>query len=952
MSSSKSLLDKFCPDGFSFKDQNGFFLSICVREALLMIVPIIIYILIGSYRFTSLWDVPVWNRWYIHDFFLNHRISFVYKLAWLVKLISLLLIILLLIISTIYSIVNSIIRNDFANINILVDLAKSATWFMVLINFFFETRRNLKCWIITKLFYFSYFIATLIQEIYYIQHFFYDFKMDINYNVYDLRSFSFQIILMANLLLICMELLGICFPIICQYKDQVVENKLKKKIKTGVHLRIIDIVELIYMGWYYLLPGLLFAISQGISNQMIADKAGKVIDATTMDEVKSLCSPFLYLIPINSISTIFQMTFLVLGGETILMKMRNKLLGSLTMQDSSYFQRIGLGYLISRITTDCDIIGYGLSIEVTTLVPPGISVVTGIVLLMKNSLTLAILLISLLLICFTITVLRSRLITQRYAAIYSDKRAHASKKATEVIQGIDVVKTYGKEIQELDGFKKYTSNQRLTGFKKGLLESLFVAVESILNKSIIACGVFFGSALVFSNQIEKGELNSFLLVGITTINDFYTFVDNLPELFNISAPTERVFTLMKLKPKTDLNKGQIIPPEQFKGKIEFENISFAYPSLNSNEENATIIQNFSLTIEPGENVAFCGSSGSGKSTILALTMRFFDVTEGRILIDGYDIKTIKLKWWLEQLGIVAQQSFLFQGTIEENIKYSCKEKHDYDNDNLFQYAMDISDARSVVDSHDGGIHFNVGARGDALSGGQKQRISIARMVRKQPNILILDEVTSALDPESEEVAMRGLQEFSKGKTTLCVSHRLHTIIFCDKIVCMNRGKIIEMGKHVNLMKIEGGYYRALFEKQLSISTGNPSYIHESNQSTHGYEISHDKNCHSLHTVKMDSSFHGEFELSEMSQNFSQFIDTIEAYDYFDRLEIKNQVEIYKKRFGFDKKSLMQTSNELRHIVEMEEKIISQSKSEKAPLLQMPTSHPYSNRVDTNVYYKI
>lgn len=894
--SSKSLLDKFCPDGFSFKDHEGFFLSTCVREAIVMIIPIVFYFILGSFRFASLWDVPLWNRWYIHDFFFNMRISLVYKFGWIVKFLSLVSIIILLQFSFLLSIIDSVfVSKELTNIQYLVDFAKTIIWIIALINFIFETRRNLKSWIITKAFYVIYFTATLIQEIFYIQHLFYDSIL----NAYDIRATAFQIILMINLLLICMEILGFCVPNLSQYKDEVVENKIKKKPKVGVNLRLIDVVELFYMGWYFLLPGLIFGIGQGVSNQVIAENAGKVIDAQSIEEVKSLCSPYLYLIPIMAISTIFQMSFLGLGGETILMKMRNKLLGSFGKQDISFFQRMGIGYLISRITTDCDIIGVGLTVHISALVPPAVSVVTGFVILMKNSMTLAVLLISFLLTCFIVTVLRSRLITQRYAATYSDKRAFATRKATEVIQGIDVVKTFGKESQELQGYKKFTSSQRITGLTKEVLESLFEAAEGALNKSIIALGVFFGATLVFNNQIERTELNSFLLVGITTINDFYACVKVLPELYNISAPTERVFTLMKMKPKTDMDKGEIIPPEEFKGKIEFENITFAYPSLNPHEESAPVINGLSLTINAGESIAFCGSSGSGKSTMLALAMRFFDVNEGRVLVDGRDIKSLKLRWWLEQLGIVAQQSLLFQGSIEENIKYSCKTKQQWEDEEAFESAIELADARPVIESHEEGIKFNVGARGDALSGGQKQRVSIARMARKQPKVLFLDEVTSALDPESEEIAMRGLRRLAKGKTTLCVAHRLHTITFCDKIVCMKKGRIVEQGSHDELVKIEGGYYRDLFEKQQSI-----------NQEAAG----------------TDKSL-GE----DIKQDVSILLDTIEAYGFFNQNEIKNKVEQIKKKF--QQKPLEQTSIEIRQVIENEERTYSKLKSDETPLLQ-------------------
>mmetsp|Transcript_8353 Transcript_8353/g.30871 ORF Transcript_8353/g.30871 Transcript_8353/m.30871 type:complete len:955 (-) Transcript_8353:238-3102(-) len=890
---SATLFNLLCPDGFHIITPQGFFLSSCIRDGLIILIPLVIYALLGPYRFASIWDRPLWHKWILSEFFLNRRISLWYKASWLLRFLCIVCILIFVDFRTFLAIFDAKLRTSVAGITYLSDAVKLIAWMVALANFFIETRRNQRTWWVTHVFYVSAFVSSLFQQVYYIQVVFSDRQL----NLYDIRGIFFELSFTANFVLIILGLLSVCFPQLDEYKDSVTEARLSKLPKKGVNLRIIDVVDLFVMGWYFLVPGLVFATGQGVAVQLIADIAGKVLEVNDPQELQDLCRPFLWLIPIAAFCTIFQMSLLGLGGETILMKLRNRLFGSFGKQDISFFQKTGTGYLISRMTTDCDIIGLGLTVHISAIVPPLVAIITGAVILVKNSPTLSSFLISLLALALMVTVMRSRIVTQRYSAMYSDKRAVSTRKATEVIQGIDVVKTFGKEKEELKEYKKLTASQRVTGFTKEVLESCFEAVEISLNKLIIALGVYVGATLVLSDQIDRSELNSYLLVGITTLSEFYALIKILPELYNISAPAERVFTLMKMKPTTNLDKGFVIPDDTFRGEIEFKNVTFSYPAADPHEEPKPVLHDVSLKIAPHETVAFVGASGSGKSTMLALAMRFFDVQEGTILIDGHDIKSLKPRWWMQMLGIVAQQSILFAGSIEDNIKYSCKTKAQWNDQEAFDSAVELADVAPVIDSHEEGIHFNVGAGGSACSGGMRQRISIARMARKEPACLILDEVTSALDPESEEVAMRGLKRLSKGKTTLIIAHRLHTITFADKIVAMKKGKILEVGTHDELMAIENGYYRDLFEKQQTLGEAAVESV-------------------KTEKVAKQRTSDSSLTMQELSTQVSDLLDSIETFDCFQNDIIKERVSQLQSMLN--KRSLGDTSRALRQQADEDE----------------------------------
>jgi len=265
---------------------------------------------------------------------------------------------------------------------------------------------------------------------------------------------------------------------------------------------------------------------------------------------------------------------------------------------------------------------------------------------------------------------------------------------------------------------------------------------------------------------------------------------------------ERFVNLMAVKPSIVDRPGAIVP-SRVEGRIEIQNVSFEY------EDGEEVLRNISLTIHPGETVALVGSSGGGKTTLARLLLRFYDVTSGRILLDGTDIRDIQLQALRQSIGLVQQDVFLFSGTIRENIIYG---RPDATEEEMMEAARKAS-IDEFIESLPNGYDTHVGEHGVKLSGGQKQRISIARIFLKNPPILILDEATSALDNVTERQIQRSLEKLSEGRTTLVISHRLSTIRNADRIIVIEDGRVEEMGTHEELLE-KGGIYAGLHRSQL------------------------------------------------------------------------------------------------------------------------------------------
>lgn len=362
------------------------------------------------------------------------------------------------------------------------------------------------------------------------------------------------------------------------------------------------------------------------------------------------------------------------------------------------------------------------------------------------------------------------------------------------LSGIRVVKAYANEDFEKNNFEELIQGYRESKIDfyqtMGLSASFNYILMRLINLFAFLAGAFF----TLAGELTMGEFVAFILLS----NMFVRPIEKINAMLELYPKGYTGFKRFQEELNTEVDivdAEDAVPADNFEGRIEYKNISFSY------EKDKKILENINLEINVGETVAFVGPSGVGKTTLVNLLPRFYEIDEGQILIDGMDIKKMTLHSLRKQIGIVQQDVFLFNGTIRENVLYGNLEASEKE----IQAAVDASQLRELIDSLDEGLDTQIGERGVLLSGGQKQRLSIARIFLKNPAILILDEATSALDAETEYYIQTALNELAKGRTTLIIAHRLATIKDADRILVLSEGGIIEDGSHKELLALEGHY---------------------------------------------------------------------------------------------------------------------------------------------------
>ena len=377
-----------------------------------------------------------------------------------------------------------------------------------------------------------------------------------------------------------------------------------------------------------------------------------------------------------------------------------------------------------------------------------------------------------------------------------------NSKLQETLSGIRVIRAFATEKQEIRNFKKISLELKKVVMKTVGYNAKSNSVSEALNYVMMAILLLFGGYRILRGRVFT--TGDFLTI-MSAIGSMYTPVRRSANIYN-SLSTNipsigRIFEILDVVPEI-ADAPDCVNFEEFRSDITFENVDFRY---KDNDEK--ILKNINLVAKKGETVALVGNSGGGKSTLVNLIPRFFDVDAGMITIDGINVKNYKIKSLRKKIGIVPQETFLFGGTVLENIKYGNQKASV---EEVIEAAKKAN-AHEFIEKLEQGYETEIGERGVKLSGGQKQRISIARAILENPQILILDEATSALDNESEQLVQDALEKLMKGKTTFVIAHRLSTIINSDKIVVIQQGEIRETGTHEELLD-KDGIYKSLYNK--------------------------------------------------------------------------------------------------------------------------------------------
>jgi ATP-binding cassette, subfamily B, bacterial MsbA len=375
----------------------------------------------------------------------------------------------------------------------------------------------------------------------------------------------------------------------------------------------------------------------------------------------------------------------------------------------------------------------------------------------------------------------------------------------ETFSGMRVIKAFNARKFVIDRIERESGFYRATSKSMAYKNELASPVSEILGVLIIAGIIFFGGNMVLSNDatLESSAFMTFLAVFAMIIQPAKSFSNGITSLQRGTASAARIFSIIDLQPVIR-SKPNAIELKSFEKLIEFKNVSFAYDTEH-------VLQNINLTIEKGKTIALVGPSGGGKSTLADLVPRFYDPTQGELLLDGKSLIDYELESLRKHIGVVTQESILFNDTIFNNIAFGMPNV----NEEKVIQAAKIANAHDFIMQTENGYLTFIGERGSKLSGGQRQRLSIARAVLKNPPILILDEATSALDSESEKLVQEALFNLMKNRTSIVIAHRLSTIQHADEIVVIQEGKVAERGTHEQL-SVKNGLYKKLVDIQKTV----------------------------------------------------------------------------------------------------------------------------------------
>jgi subfamily B ATP-binding cassette protein MsbA len=481
-------------------------------------------------------------------------------------------------------------------------------------------------------------------------------------------------------------------------------------------------------------------------------------------------------------------------GLRIITDLRNKLYEQIQKQSLSFFAEHPTGLLMSRITNDVQSVQTASAEAITALVKDSVMLISLVGVIFYTDWKLALIA----LVVFPLTIYPIAFFGRKMRKVTTSTQitmGTISSLLQETISGTRIVKAFGMEKYESKRFA--AENEKL--FKYNMKAISVNAMSSPLIDFLgglgIAAGTFYGGYNVIKGYSTPGTFFSFIAAALM----LYEPVKRLTNVNNTInqgiAGADRIFSIIDLTPDIE-DKPDVINLPTINRGIDIENVTFCY-------EKTPVLKNINISIKAGEVVAFVGMSGGGKTSLVNLIPRFYDVSEGRVLIDGHDIRDVSLRSLRKQIAIVTQQTILFNDTVRNNIAYGDIERTE----------DDIINAAKAANAHDfiiklpKGYDANIGELGTKLSGGEKQRLSIARALLKNAPILILDEATSSLDTEAEIEVQDALDNLMKGRTTLVIAHRLSTIRNADRIVALVNGEIIEEGDHETLLKKKGEYFR-------------------------------------------------------------------------------------------------------------------------------------------------
>lgn len=518
-------------------------------------------------------------------------------------------------------------------------------------------------------------------------------------------------------------------------------------------------------------------------------------DAITVRLVTAVSSIYIAIIAASAIANFYRVRIGTLFATRIETDMRLDLFKHLQKLSYSFYSENSIGQIMSRLTNDLSGCASFIHLLPEQMIVSCVTIIISFVVLMRVNMTLTLVVFAFM----PIVVLSTRYFNNRIKAAMKEQRVQVGKinsQAEDTLSGIRVVKSFTNENAEIKKFAEKNNGFLDIKIRTYAQFAGFLTIINVLGDVVYVVILAIGALFMMRGKIRVGDYTAYLLYIGTLWQCIRTIAGFTDQFQQGVTGVERFAELMDVQPEIQ-NPPAPKPLQPGADRIEFKNVSFRYKDGNTN-----VLNNISFKINKGENVAFVGPSGGGKTTLINLIPRFYDVTGGAVLINGCDIRELKISSVRKIIGIVQQDVYLFSGTVYENIIYG---RLDATRGEVIEAAKKAG-AHEFISALDNGYDSYIGEHGVKLSGGQKQRISIARVFLKNPPILILDEATSALDNESERLIQESLEQLSKGRTVITIAHRLTTIQNADKIMVLTPNGIEETGTHGELMDRRGIYF--------------------------------------------------------------------------------------------------------------------------------------------------
>lgn len=561
--------------------------------------------------------------------------------------------------------------------------------------------------------------------------------------------------------------------------------------------------------WEYAL-GMVFLLLSSSASLAFPKLLGQLVESGNQgnlaEELNRIALLLIGLLIGQSVFSYFRIVLFVRVTENTLSDLRQHAFSHLIRLPMKFYMQRRVGELNSRISADVTLLQDALTSTMAEFIRQLIIITGGIALMLITSMKLTLFMLLILPVIMILVGIFGRYIRSLSKKAQSQV-AESNTVVEETLQGIQAVKVFTNEFFEMKRYSRKTREIAETGITNGRMRGAFSSFVILGIFGTMVAVIWKGASLLGQGEIATGELFSFVIYTVFIGGTIGGLADVFARVQKFIGATEDLLDIFNEEPEVIDETITVSPAWLLHGAIRADNLSFSYPS----RKETTVLDKVNLDIQPDNLVALVGPSGAGKSTLVSLLLRLYEPTSGQLIFDRTDSREIPLSVLRSQMAVVPQDIYLFGGSIRDNIAYGRTGATDA----MIEDAARKANAWEFISRFPEGMDTIVGERGTQLSGGQRQRVAIARAVLKNPRILILDEATSSLDAESERLVQDALEKLMKGRTSIVIAHRLSTIRKADLIIVLDQGRVVETGRHEELMNAENGLYKNLSGLQMS-----------------------------------------------------------------------------------------------------------------------------------------